>query len=408
MPKLLQLGKDPVLGRLAGFTKKYGLRGERSKLEGLPDIKTIEVLRPDQLEQVDVYSNVDEVLLGSSRFVEALRTVVPNVVVHEVDAQDRTVFLIEPVADDDVSYEADTSDYSSSGYNVMEATQLRVEDEVEDAFVPVRNTGILAISDALVDAARAAGVRWTLEDTIEHFVPFRAHPYALLLHDSQAAHVETFSGPLPPTGPKPHPLAPWLGLTEASERNEQWARVLNDEDSPREAATARYSSGEILPPITGVMDDDVSKRERSTRRKAAQKAQYANSHGLPVIGARLADALRARSLDLEFSPFSLRDDTLDEAVEFQVLYPKLAVDWIDWTHSDVELSWNGEVEAYFELHPTPESYAASHPIVRIAGTPLVLVHESIFDLFDGMPGIELVPLHQHSVARNLDDNITFF
>jgi len=60
-------------------------------------------------------------------------------------------------------------------------------------------------------------------------------------------------------------------------------------------------------------------------------------------------------------------------------------------------------DGFSGLHPTEESYTATQPIVRVAGTSLILVHRSIAEQLDKT--FYLKPLHEVSVGLNLDDYV---
>ena len=135
------------------------------------------------------------------------------------------------------------------------------------------------------------------------------------------------------------------------------------------------------------------------------KAPVGEFKGLPVIDQTFRDQLTERGVRATYSSFVLKDEELGESKEFFVMYPEVVVEWIDWASSDIMLSrWSGEIEGYCDLHPTDESYDNTEPIVRIAGTTLILVHESLMDLFEE-DFWYMTPLHHRFVSRNLDDYV---
>ena len=114
--KILDPGHDPILGRLHGFNRKHRLRTKHyAEIEDFPPDGSFDVLDPSRLGAVDFYTNEDQLFVVSEKLCTVLETLEP-IVKHAVDAGGTTVYVIEPVSDDDVMYASDGfPPYSKSG-----------------------------------------------------------------------------------------------------------------------------------------------------------------------------------------------------------------------------------------------------------------------------------------------------
>ena len=173
--KILHLHAEPLLGRVHAINRKHRLRSKHyAAIDDWPESgATIDVLPGislASLDSVDHFPCVDQVLVVSDRLLALLRDLAPELQSFAVDAGGRTVHVVLPLSEADVMYESEgRTGYSVSGYDVVDGTKLRVVEAPVALFCNVRNTGLLAISEVLEDAAERAGIRWTLREVIDHY-----------------------------------------------------------------------------------------------------------------------------------------------------------------------------------------------------------------------------------------------
>ena len=208
--------------------------------------------------------------------------------------------------------------------------------------------------------------------------------------------------------PKPparvgHPLGPLAhDAAFEGEPDSAWLELITDVDEVAEAAHARYSSGLELPRFEAFLEE-VSKSKRGKRWKTTLAAGLAQFAGLPLVSGSVRDQLLAAGVEARFEHVPVTDREIDRSADFFLLIPDVVVDWIDWSSSDVALRWNAMIDEYFDLEPREPSYTSTTPLVRVTGTNLILVHESVAAGLPAELGFYWVPLHERRVARNLDD-----
>jgi hypothetical protein len=410
--KILNLHAQPVLGRIHAINRKHRLRSKHyAAIEDWPESgASVDVLDAASLDAVDHYPCADEVLVVSDRLLEVLRSVDPQVESFALDAGGRTVHVVLPVSEDDVMYESDGHpDYSVSGYNVIDGTNLRVDEAPDAAFCCVRNTGLLAISATLEAAAREADVRWTLHDVIDRYGLERRHPYLVCTGGYAAVKVDELvaTSDWPEVPPRvPHPLGSHARDPEfEGDPDSAWLERITDvDDEVADAAQTRYSSGLPLPAFEALLEE-VAKSRLAKRWKATLAAGLFEAGGLAFVSASIRDRLLAAGVEARFERVPLSDRKLGKTTDIFLIIPEVVVDWIDWSRSDVGLRWNGMIDEYFDLEPSEASYTASAPLVRVAGSNLILIRESLRAELSAELGFQLVPLHERRVARNLDDCI---
>ena len=282
MTRLLGLGKNAVLGHLRGINRKHRLRSKHFDTVELPDHLTLEVLDADAMASLDHYPCLDHVLLVSPKLRDLILEHDPSVETHAVQTGDMTVFLVMPVSDSDVMYEADgRAHYSTNGYQVRSAEGLRVSEEPDRLFCNVRNTGLLAFSDTFAAAAERAGVRWSPVEEITAFAPMREHPYAIVGTSNAAAFVDTLhaTSDWPSAPAVDHPLGQAACDDDVSDPNGSWASLIGDVDDIQDCARARFCSGMPLPALTGELDRDFAK---SKLKKRWQRRWQPTSRKRPV------------------------------------------------------------------------------------------------------------------------------
>lgn len=347
----------------------------------------------------DFFTNVDQLFIVSKKFAELICKKYGSATSHPIDADGTTLFLIEPMSDDDTMYDSDGREYSRSGYNVLSAENLTVRDAKGNGFLNVRNTGLYAITKNFVALAEENGIAWNLVDKIDEYKPYQPHPYAIFGAGHKTALADSF-GPETPfaenDSPPPHPLGEFVSEKTSS----RWERDYNSEDE--EGCVTRYMLGEELPTLIGVTEDNVDPVRKKFWRDYL-KAPIGEFGPLPVVDEAFRDQLLERGVKASFSSFILRDEVLEESKEFFVMYPDTVVEWIDWSQSDIKPSmFGGGIDGYADLHPVDSSYDETEPLVRVAGTTLILVHHSLGDLF-GRDYFYMTPLHHRFISRNLDD-----
>jgi len=401
MTELLDLMARPVLGRLHGINRKHRFRAKHyADIGDWPEKATFDVLDASELEKRDHLASTDAMLVVSDKLKTVLAACAPSAQFFEADAGGTRVWVVPPPEDDDVMYEADgTPEYAEGGYQVTHATRLHVDETPESPWCKVRNTSIIALSDALVAAAKNAAIRWEPVKTIAKYAPHTPHPYVLVR--SQGGDVETLEliGEWP-VAPKhvPHPLHDWVRDEEFEKPDVDaaWSSLVHQKEVAR-AVIARFCSGLPLPKLRAELDKDIAKSKLKKRWKEATTASGMSCKGLFVVASKWKDMLGS---SCKYTPIELRDPVLKEKHEgFFVVEPP-AASFIDLARSDVAFMWSGMIDGYLGLHPTPESYTATQPIVRATGTNLILVHR---DLAAKLDGFYTKPLHEMSFGLNLDD-----
>ena len=407
MTKIIDLGTNPVLGRLNAINRKHRLRSQHySDIEDWPDTASIDVLDADAMGSADHYPCLDEIFVVSKKLRDVLESVDSDVEFFEATAGKDIVYVVAPITDDDVMYESEGyPPYSKSGYTILSATDLYVDEEPDEMFVPVRNSRFLALTDELVDAAQAAGVVWNVVDKVPEFVASKPHPYQILRggYAAASADVINITSAWPKIAEKPHPLG-----ENARDENfkkdpdEAWNALLQKET--KDTLFARYVSGSDLPSVTAELDDDCAKSRQKKRWKEAKAAQFMSLRGVPVIATDTKELFESAGVEATYVQTSLHDPLLNETRDdLWILHPTHVVDWIDWSKSDVGLRFNGIYDEYLGFHPTEESYDSTIPVVRVAGSNIVLVHESLAAELSDDKGFYMTPLHHCLTSRNLDD-----
>ncbi len=407
MTKIIDLGTNPVLGRLNAINRKHRLRSKHYKeIENWPDSASIDVLDADALTSVDHYPCQDEIFVVSKKLRDVLQSVDDDVVFFEAKAGDAVVFVVAPVSNSDVMYQAEGfPPYNKSGYSILSASNLHVEDQPDRMFCPVRNSRFLALSDELVQAAEAAGVVWSAVDQIPEFIAARPHPYLILRggYAAASADIINITSVWPEIDESPHPLGENARDDKfKKEPDEAWNALLQKETN--DSLFARYASGLALPSVTAALDDDCAKSKQKKRWREAKAAQFMSLQGVPAVGTETKEHFENAGVEATFVQTSLHDPLLNETRDdLWILQPTHVVDWIDWSKSDVGLRFSGIYDEYLGLHPTEESYESTIPVVRVAGSNIVLVHESIAAELGDDKGFYMTPLHHCFVSRNLDD-----
>lgn len=411
MTKILDLGANPVLGRVHAVNRKHRLRSKHyAAVDDWPETgASIDVLDAAALDETDHYPSTDEVFVVSSKLLEVLCSVDDSIESRELDAGGRTVYLVMPLSDGDVRYESDGfADYSKNGYNVVSGKDMRVNEAPDDAFCEVRNTGLLALRADLVDAADAAGVRWQAVDAIERYEPFRKHPYYVYRTGYAAAHAEELEAEgdwpdVPET--VPHPLGEHARDSKVGDVHGAWTKRVHKFERVDNCVFARYCSGLELPALAARLDDDIAKSRVKKRWKETLATGCLQLKGLPCVSSDVRNRMVDAGVEADFVPTPLSDPKTGETTTFFLVHPRHVVDWIDWAGSDVSLRRTGIIDEYFDLEPKTESYDATLPLVRVAGSNIILVHETLAAQLTDDEGFYMTPLHELKAARNLDGGI---
>ncbi len=369
---------------------------------------SIEVLDADAISSLDHYPCVDQVFMVSQKLSEVIQQLDPEVEVQPVSAGEATVYLVMPASDSDVMYASAETSYSTNGYQLKSTSEIHVDEEPDALFCNVRNTGLLAISDAFVVAAGNAGVKWSRVQSISPYEPMRDHPYAIMGTGNKAAAVKKLeaTSAWPEVLPVGHPLGPNAIDDEFSrDPDKAWASLLDDDDEVEDCCIARFCSGLDLPELRGELDSSFAKSKLKKRWKETLAAQTADVSGLLVISQAIREVFEAAGVEADYQAFSISDSALDEKrADLWVVHPRHVLPWIDWSKSDVGLRWDGMMDEFFDLHPTEESYQSSLPLVRVEGSGLVLVHKDLAAALTRADGFHMTPLEERAVALNLDDS----
>lgn len=407
MTHILDLGKSAVLGRIQGLNRKHRLRTKHFDSVQWPAGLSIEVLDADAMSSLDHYPCVDQVFMVSQKLSEVIQQLDPEVEVQPVSAGEATVYLVMPASDSDVMYASAETSYSTNGYQLKSTAEIHADEEPDALFCNVRNTGLLAISDAFVVAAGNAGVKWSLVQSISPYEPMRDHPYVIMGTGNKAAAVEKLeaTSAWPEVLPVGHPLGRNASDDAFSKDPDQaWASLM-DHDDVEKRCISRFCSGLKLPELRGELDNSFAKSKLKKRWKETLAAKTADVSGLLVISQTTREVFEAAGVEADYQAFSISDSALDEERDdLWVVHPRHVVPWVDWSKSDVGLRWNGLMDEFFDLHPTEESYQSSLPLVRVEGSGLVLVRKDLAALLTRADGFHMTPLEERAVALNLDDS----
>ncbi|MCW5801553.1 MAG: hypothetical protein KIT31_04135 [Deltaproteobacteria bacterium] len=399
MMRILDLTAAPVLGRLHGFNRKHRLRSKHYEaIENWPGGARLDVIDAAALASRDHYTSTDALFVVGDKLKGVLASVVPGVVFHPADAGGRTVWIVEPHEDDDVAHRGEIK-YSKSGYQVVRATNLSVSEPPKGAWCKVRNAPLLALGDAVLAAAAQAGVVWDPVESIAEYRPLREHPYCVATPNSERARRVELAGALPEAPASvPHPRGALVVDDDFSaDANEAWTEMVHDE-SPERALFARYCSGLALPRVRAVLDE-LAKSKLKKRWKEATTGGTLRLAGVPAVDAAQQELLGAAC---RFTPVEMVCAQLGETYDKLAIVEPPVVEWIDWERSDVAYRRNGMYDGWIGLHPVEASYTATDPIVRVAGTNLLLVHR---DVAAKLTGFYMKPLHEVSYGLNLDEYV---
>ena len=407
MTKILDLTGAPVLGRLLRINSKHKLRSADEEIEvPWPENATFDVLDAAALDTADHLPCMDPLFVVTDKLKEVLAAQCPEAKFHAATANGKRVWIVAG-PDGDVTYESqgDHADYTRNGYQVTGAKGLHVKEKPEHAWADVRNTPVIALHADLVKAAAKAGVRWNAVDKIAEYRPLRPHPYTILRCHPAVAVDDIEAAERMPAAPAkvPHPRRGFtfdLALEPSDilmkDADGAWTELVHMDDRLDRCVRPRYCSGLPLPRLRGTFKPKGVK----TRWKKILKSDAIACDGLPVVSTKIKELFGPTC---RYTPFDLIDPTASKKKVqegFWIVEPP-TVAWIDWERSDVGYLWDGQYESFYGLHPIESSYTATDPVVRIEGTPLVLVHESIAAQLDDP--FYLMPLHERTYALNNDD-----
>ncbi len=402
MTWILDLTAKPALGRLRGINRKHRFRSKHyAPIGDWPDNATFDVLDAAAVAKADHLGSTDAVFVVSDKLKAVLEQIAPELKSFPAKAGKQRVWVVVQPKDDDVMYEADgPTEYAKSGYQLAHATNVRVQETPKSAWSRVRNTTLIALADSVIAAAAEAGVTWEPASAIAEYRPHTPHPYVMVR--SNASSTETLETIEPwPTTPEhvAHPLRDFV-RDENFEKDDPdigWSSLVHQKEIAR-SAIARYCSGMPLPPLRAVLDPDVSKSKLKKRWKESTMGGGLSCQGLFVVSTKIKELLGATC---RYTPLELVDTKLEQKHVGYWLVEPPTVTWIDWAGSDVMFQWSGMYDGMAGLHPTPESYEGTQPIVRVAGTNLILMHRDVVAKLDA--SFYLKPLHEMSFGLNLDD-----